>query len=364
MRILIASTLYPIPTNVARGTFVADHVDALKKSGHEVRVLNPLPRMLRYYETGRSTLTGVAKAPTSYEHGEDKIFSPRYWAFPESPYPEFTISSIKRRRKGIEEWLADWRPEVIISHTLWPSAFLATHLAKRWNVPCVGVVHGYDFDVALSHKNTKKSLQQILKKIDHLVLVSNRLKDIAISNNFAEENCSVIPCHVSVENEWLKDIKNWRGRWRKDKLEILFPGDARRPEKNHYLALKTGEELERRGWVVGITTLNQQPRSIVWDRMLVASVTLITSKRESGPLVARESIACGTPVVAVDVGDLSEWLPSKFISQEYDELQLADAVENAIAADWKKDKIELPERFSIKHCQDSWDSLLNRLVKQ
>ena len=48
MRILIASTLYPIPTNVARGTFVADHVDALKKSGHEVRVLNPLPRMLRY----------------------------------------------------------------------------------------------------------------------------------------------------------------------------------------------------------------------------------------------------------------------------------------------------------------------------
>ena len=135
MRILIASTLYPIPTNVARGTFVADHVDALKKSGHEVRVLNPLPRMLRYYETGRSTLTGVAKAPKSYEHGEDKIFSPRYWAFPESPYPEFTISSIKRRRKGIEEWLADWRPAVIISHTLWPSAFLATHLAKRWNVP-------------------------------------------------------------------------------------------------------------------------------------------------------------------------------------------------------------------------------------
>ena len=194
--------------------------------------------------------------------------------------------------------------------------------------------------------------------------MSNRLKDIAISNNFAEEDCSVIPCHVSVENEWLKGIKNWRGRWRKDKLEILFPGDARRPEKNHYLALKTGEELERRGWVVGITTLNQQPRSIVWDRMLVASVTLITSKRESGPLVARESIACGTPVVAVDVGDLSEWLPSKFISQEYDELQLADAVENAIAADWKKDKIELPERFSIKHCQDSWDSLLNRLVKQ
>lgn len=364
MRILIASTLFPLPTNAARGTFVADHVDALKKSGHDVRVLNPLPRMIRYYETGRSTLTGVAKSPVMFEHGGQTILSPRYWAFPENPYPSLTISSIKRRSKSIEKWLGDWRPDVIISHTLWPSAFLATHLAKRWGVPCVGVVHGYDFDVALSHKNTTNPLQQILTKIDHLVLVSNRLKTIAVSNDFDERKCSVIPCHVAVKNEWLKGMKNWRGRWRKDKLDLLFPSDARRPEKNHYLALKTGEELERRGWVVGITTLNQQPRNIVWDRMLVASVTLITSKRESGPLVARESIACGTPVVAVNVGDLSEWIPHKFISEEYDESKLADAVEEALSADWNTGKIELPEKFTITSVQDSWDLLLNKLVKK
>ena len=364
MRILIASTLFPLPTNAARGTFVADHVDALKKSGHDVRVLNPLPRMIRYYETGRSTLTGVAKSPVMFEHGGQTILSPRYWAFPENPYPSLTISSIKRRSKSIEKWLGDWRPDVIISHTLWPSAFLATHLAKRWGVPCVGVVHGYDFDVALSHKNTTNPLQQILTKIDHLVLVSNRLKTIAVSNDFDERKCSVIPCHVAVKNEWLKGMKNWRGRWRKDKLDLLFPSDARRPEKNHYLALKTGEELERRGWVVGITTLNQQPRNIVWDRMLVASVTIITSKRESGPLVARESIACGTPVVAVNVGDLSEWIPHKFISEEYDESKLADAVEEALSADWNTEKIELPEKFTITSVQDSWDLLLNKLVKK
>jgi len=364
MRILIASTLFPLPTNAARGTFVADHVDALKKSGHDVRVLNPLPRMIRYYETGRSTLTGVAKSPVMFEHGGQTILSPRYWAFPENPYPSLTISSIKRRSKSIEKWLGDWRPDVIISHTLWPSAFLATHLAKRWGVPCVGVVHGYDFDVALSHKNTTNPLQQILTKIDHLVLVSNRLKTIAVSNDFDERKCSVIPCHVAVKNEWLKGMKNWRGRWRKDKLDLLFPSDARRPEKNHYLALKTGEELERRGWVVGITTLNQQPRNIVWDRMLVASVTLITSKRESGPLVARESIACGTPVVAVNVGDLSEWIPHKFISEEYDESKLADAVEEALSADWNTEKIELPEKFTITSVQGSWDLLLNKLVKK
>ena len=77
-----------------------------------------------------------------------------------------------------------------------------------------------------------------------------------------------------------KQIKNWRGRWRKDQIDIYF-ADPRRPEKSLF-GLQTGEELERRGWKVGITTLRQQPRSIVWDRMLVADLTLITSKRESG----------------------------------------------------------------------------------
>ena len=66
--------------------------------------------------------------------------------------------------------------------------------------------------------------------------------------------------------------------------------------------------METRGWKIGITTLRKQPRTIVWDRMLTADVTLITSKRESGPLVAKEAIACGCPVVAVDVGDMAEWM--------------------------------------------------------
>ena len=38
--------------------------------------------------------------------------------------------------------------------------------------------------------------------------------------------------------------------------------------------------MEQRGWIVGMTSLKLQP-SIVWDRMLVADLTLITSKEKS-----------------------------------------------------------------------------------
>ena len=48
MKILVVSLLYPLPDNVARGTFVADHVQALKIEGQDFRGMNPLPRISRY----------------------------------------------------------------------------------------------------------------------------------------------------------------------------------------------------------------------------------------------------------------------------------------------------------------------------
>ena len=293
MKILVVSLLYPLPDNVARGTFVADHVQALKNDGHDIRVINPLPRMFRYQEARRSTLTGAARAPKEFKHGDVAVFAPRFTALPEHPWPNFTARSLRRKVRKVEAWLGDWKPEIIICHTLWPVAVLAESLAKRMNIPWTGVVHGYDFDIGINHSSLSKITRHLAHQPQKLVVVSQRLLELAQSIEMKEENVAMIPCHCAVEEEWLTPLKPWKGRWRKDRIEILFPADPRRPEKNHLLALQTGEILEQRGWIVGMTTLKLQPRSIVWDRMLVANLTLITSKRESGRLWRANQLPVG-----------------------------------------------------------------------
>jgi len=46
------------------------------------------------------------------------------------------------------------------------------------------------------------------------------------------------------------------------------------------------------------------------------SVYVSTSEGESSPLPPREAAACGRPVVAVDVGDLYEWVPPRLLVEQ------------------------------------------------
>ena len=263
----------------------------------------------------------------------------------------------------MENQLGDWRPDIILCHTLWPVAHLAERLATRWGVPWVGIVHGYDMDVGLRLKGVGANIRGALASCDALVCATDRLATIAAGLSTPPKRLETVPCVTDIHKEWRRPVTPMKKTWKKEPLDILFPADPRRPEKRHLLALQTGEVLEQRGWMVGITSLRHQPRDIVYDRMLTADVTLITSTREAGPLVARESLLCGTPVVSVDVGEVSGYLPEAWVCNE-DPEALADGIEAALRTGWTEGTtVEERLKFASKeNVSQAWSELLSSLV--
>lgn len=88
---------------------------------------------------------------------------------------------------------------------------------------------------------------------------------------------------------------------------VFFPSDPNNPLKGFQLAERTVHCLEQSlGCPVHLLTASQLPAREMALLFNAADCTLITSLREGGPIVARESLACNTPLVSVDVGFMPE----------------------------------------------------------
>jgi glycosyltransferase involved in cell wall biosynthesis len=79
-------------------------------------------------------------------------------------------------------------------------------------------------------------------------------------------------------------------------------------------------------------------------------------------LVARESLACGTPVVSVNVGEVSQYLTETSLVEQYDPIKLADACENTLQTDWSGGFI-IPDDFSTEEISKRWSALLAKLLE-
>jgi glycosyltransferase involved in cell wall biosynthesis len=76
-----------------------------------------------------------------------------------------------------------------------------------------------------------------------------------------------------------------------------------------------------------------------------ADVLLVTSSREGSPVTVREALACGLPVVSVDVGDVAARIadapPSRIVSSSHPEA-LAAALFDALDAECGRRSVESP----------------------
>lgn len=150
--------------------------------------------------------------------------------------------------------------------------------------------------------------------------------------------------------------------WDSDSADILFPYDPSRPEK----------DFERAERIVDTATIDAELRTVVGKPyaempyyLNASDAVLVTSKRESGPMIVREAAACNVPIVSTDVGFVRETLDG--IGQcsvcESDR-ELSAALEVILSNDWRpsgRDTITNlhPERFG-RELETLYASALDR----
>ncbi len=149
-----------------------------------------------------------------------------------------------------------------------------------------------------------KFIIRIFARLFHWKTIIVKSKDMY--HDLGIKTAMIIPNGVNMNRFHPMDKKECQERlgWNERKKHILFPANATRPEKDYELAKAVVEHMAN----VEIHSYNNTPNAETPYWYNAADVVLMTSKWEGSPNAIKEAMACGCPIVSVDVGDVQERL--------------------------------------------------------
>lgn len=238
-----------------------------------------------------------------------------------------------RELPGLRKMICDVKPDIIHAH--YGLSCLLANLATR-RVPVVSTYHGSDINESVGRKFSRLAMSLSA----HNIFVSERIMDIAHANKRSDS--TLIPCGVALSEEQLQtriEACKVLG-WRLDEKIVLFAGAFDNPVKDSPLAKSAISYLQSKMGSndIRLIELKGYTREQVNTLMCAANCLLMTSKTEGSPQVIKEALACGCPIVSVDVGDVAErtsGVEGCYVVLIREPRELAEALENAIAFEGK-----------------------------
>lgn len=262
---------------------------------------------------------------------------------------------------------------LIHSH-YWLSGWVGERLKEKWLLPLLHMFHTLGFlkEATKKEKEPKERLkieEKIMQKVDYLITSTPWEKEQIISfNNIDPAKIKVIPCGVdlrlfkpipmgkakkllglSAEKEFILYagridaikgidvlikafaylIKKYL-RWRKELGLIIIGGEvdiSMREENQEWQRLK--KMVENLGLQEQVAFWGPQPQDLLPYFYSAAQALILPSRYESFGMVALEAMACGTTVIASDVGGLPFTIKDRengFLIPEGDWVSLAEKI--------------------------------------
>ena len=225
--------------------------------------------------------------------------------------------------------------------------------------PVVTTYHGSDINVPSILRISKIAMRLSA----HNIFVSARSMAIAFRLSpfaFRLKKHTLLPCGVNLPKPWSELQTQWvdqltLNQWAqsvlsKDVKNVLFAGAFDNAVKDPELAkeaiacyksamgnglLAIDDESNR---PINLIELKGYNRDQVNALMYNCDALLMTSKTEGSPQVIKEAMACGCPIVSVDVGDVAErtsGVEGCYVVHTREPNDIAEALQKALAFEGK-----------------------------
>lgn len=219
--------------------------------------------------------------------------------------------------------IREYQPQVIHAH--YGLSGLLANLQR--SVPVITTYHGSDIH--------SKGLNLILSKMcmrlsAYNIFVTRHLQKQA---GYHGSNQCVQPCGIDTKTIFAMDCNEARKQlgWSLETKYVLFSSAFDNAVKNSALAKAAVDKLH----AVQLVEMKGFTRQQVNLALNAANCILMTSHREGSPQVIKEAMACGTPIVTVNVGDVKERLDGLdgcYVSQERSVDELANALSRILTS--------------------------------
>ena len=237
--------------------------------------------------------------------------------------------------KALRRKIREFKPDVIHAH--YGLSCLLTNMATR-RVPVVSTYHGSDINLPKVRSFSKMAMRLSAWNI----FVSK--KNMALAGVVEGKKASLVPCGINIPLPW-NDLQKQKveqltlNQWvetimPKGKKYVLFAGAFDNAIKDPERAKQTMNELTNEGINAELIELKGYTRDQVNALMYNCDAFLMTSKTEGSPQVIKEALACGCPIVSVDVGDVKERLEGVegcYVVESRKPMDIAEALRKALA---------------------------------
>lgn len=274
------------------------------------------------------------------------------------------ITGYLRELPALRRAIRQRRPDIIHAH--YGLSGLLANLQRL--VPVVTTYHGSDINVPSILRFSKIAMRLSA----HNIFVSKRNVVLAYPKSFpagkdfdtdeklpslqgrgGDRHFTLLPCGVNIPEPWSELQTQWVGQltlnqWVQRKLDkdaeyVLFAGAFDNAVKDPELAKSViavcnstfaNSQSPIANRQIELIELKGYNRDQVTALMYNCHALLMTSKTEGSPQVVKEAMACGCPIVSVDVGDVAErtsGVEGCYVVPTREPKDIAEALQKALA---------------------------------